>query len=225
MGVGILFFCALLANYTALLLSRTTLALSGVKISSYSDLGEVRPALTRSHLLAPHPHQVAFGRIGRIVTSLSVYIALGGARVLDPPPLPPSLGIIVVYLLLIGDLMHSIVPVAPRGFWTLIGAIVVLPGLASPFSASSPSRCPLYQEHGRGDLDRLCRDWYHHRCHGCGNGVIIGILGLASACGHLCCICHLLRLLGLGHRHSWLRRLHLLPRCPSPLPHPRDPDA
>lgn len=160
--MGILLFCALLANFTALLLSWAVAALR-TPISSYADLGQVSLLVSFQFswvLWITFFLEMSFGRVGRYITAFSVYFSLAG--------------IVVVYLVLVGNLLHDLVPIAPRGFWTLVSAAVVLPGTIPlpPTSLifSGPhivSRCTFYQERERSFVDWLCCHRHYPRCDAC----------------------------------------------------------
>jgi vesicular inhibitory amino acid transporter len=57
--------------------------------------------------------EAAFGKLGRSISNFSIYVTL--------------IGIVILYLILIGQLLNGIFPCLPRGFFTLVIGVAVIP--------------------------------------------------------------------------------------------------
>eukprot|EP01118_Nematostelium_gracile_P017826 TRINITY_DN7734_c0_g1_i2.p1 TRINITY_DN7734_c0_g1~~TRINITY_DN7734_c0_g1_i2.p1 ORF type:complete len:444 (+),score=121.57 TRINITY_DN7734_c0_g1_i2:64-1395(+) len=103
LGLPLLLIVAFISAYTGIILAKTMD--TDPTIREYSDIGER-----------------AFGRVGRDLAKVSVYITLGGVS--------------IIFLILLGILMSIIVPgLFGMGFWILVLGV----GLASPLAIAMKS--------------------------------------------------------------------------------------
>jgi len=100
-GIALLLFCSIITNYTAHIIGTIIMA------------AKAKNTTTKEISSFSDIAEVAFGKLGRAVSNFSIYVTL--------------IGVIIIYLILIGQLLNGLFPCFPHGFFTLAVGVIMMP--------------------------------------------------------------------------------------------------